>query len=128
MPNIEPTKLEQLALDLESEQLRPVVEVAAGVLGNRPSKPTVWRWCRKGNRGGRLEAAFVNGKWRTTRATGINPRDARPQPLKKDDHAVDALRYLTYSEASSTGSTPQAIPRERDPARYGIQFVRKPRR
>lgn len=45
--------------------------------------------------------------------TGVNPKDAKPKPLKKDDHAVDALRYLVYSEATSTGHTPQAIQRDR---------------
>ncbi len=31
-------------------------------------------------------------------AAGVNPRDAPKQPLKKDDHAIDALRYLIFSE------------------------------
>jgi hypothetical protein len=67
-------------------------------------------------------------RWERSRLTGLNPRDARPQPLKKDDHSVDALRYLTFSDASSTGSVPETISRERDPARWGIQFVRHPSR
>lgn len=67
-------------------------------------------------------------RWERSRLTGLNPRDARPQPLKKDDHAVDALRYLTFSDASCTGCTPEAIPRQREPARYGIHLFRGTRR
>lgn len=71
MRESELTTMQQVAVDLENEQLRPVVDVAAQVLGKRPSKPTIWRWCRKGNRGERLEAAFISNKWRTTRAAFI---------------------------------------------------------
>jgi len=31
----------------------------------------------------------------------VNPRDAKPQPLKKDDHAPDALRYLVHSDVAT---------------------------
>lgn len=41
--------------------------------------------------------------------SGINPRDARPEPLKKDDHTCDALRYIVYSEANQIGHTAEVL-------------------
>lgn len=44
-------------------------------------------------------------RWLRGTDSGLNPRDARPEPLKKEDHACDALRYLLFSEANETGRT-----------------------
>lgn len=44
-------------------------------------------------------------RWEQPPQQTVNPTDAKPQPLKKDDHAPDALRYLLHSERTqSTGS------------------------
>ena len=52
-----------------------------------------------------------------------NPRDARPEPLKKDDHAVDALRYLVFSESQAGDRIPTIAPRDADAAnRHGVRF------
>ena len=67
-------------------------------------------------------------RWLRASRTGVNPRDARPEPLKKDDHAVDALRYMVFSEANVTASTPESIQKNRDPRRFGIQAVLERRR
>lgn len=61
-------------------------------------------------------------RWMKPQEMGLNPRDARKEPLKKDDHAVDALRYLTYSEAVTTGATPHAIARENRAERLGVHL------
>lgn len=61
-------------------------------------------------------------RWEKGSDKGINPRDARPVPLKRDDHAVDALRYLLFSEATKTGIAPESKRRQRDSGRYGIQL------
>ena len=53
---------------------------------------------------------------------GLNPRDARDEVLKADDHAVDALRYGVFSEAAMTGFTPSSMAREHNPLRHGIQI------
>ena len=53
---------------------------------------------------------------------GLNPRDARPEPLKKDDHAVDALRYLLFSEAQIDGATPTSTTRGGDFSAKGVQL------
>lgn len=52
--------------------------------------------------------------------TGLNPRDAADAPLKADDHAVDALRYGVFSEASITGMSPSFLARQHNPLRHGV--------
>lgn len=48
-------------------QLGPVTRIAQHRTGRRPSPATIWRWCRKGLRGGvRLTAVFHSGAWHTT--------------------------------------------------------------
>ena len=37
-------------------------------------------------------------RWIQPTENSKNPRDPKPEPLKFNDHAVDALRYLIYSE------------------------------
>lgn len=59
-------------------------------------------------------------RFRQGTETGRNPTDARPEILKKNDHAVDALRYLVFSDANSIGTTPEGIRRTRDYRRYGV--------
>jgi hypothetical protein len=44
-------------------------------------------------------------RWKKSTGLGINPQDAKPEPLKKDDHACDALRYMTISADRSLGET-----------------------
>lgn len=48
--------------------LEPVVTVAERRIGSRPAPSTLWRWCRKGLKGGRirLNAVYVNKRWMTT--------------------------------------------------------------
>ena len=49
-----------------------------------------------------------------------NPKDAKPKPLKKDDHALDALRYLLFSEDSFKDVEITSKDRGFSPERYGI--------
>jgi hypothetical protein len=44
----------------------PVVKAVEAVLKRRPHIQTVRRWCKKGCRGIRLNAMFVNGQYLTT--------------------------------------------------------------
>lgn len=90
-------------IDLESDDLRPVWIVARDRTGKRPSPATVWRWVRKGIRGGRLEAVFLQGVWQTTpaafadfirrqTAAALNtPPDA---PVIANDDALRAVGLL----------------------------------
>lgn len=66
-------------------------------------------------------------RWEKGNDRGLNPRDARPVPLKKDDHCVDCLRYLTFSEANKAGIVPETKRRERETKKYGVQLDRKKR-
>lgn len=47
---------------------------------------------------------WVRGK-KPTEGSYLNPAVARPAPLKRDDDAVDALRYIVHSEAVGLGVT-----------------------
>ena len=60
--------------------------------------------------------------WLKASENGLNPQNPRREPAKKDDHAVDALRYLTFSESRLLQNTPSAEPRERRAERYGVQL------
>lgn len=43
-------------------------------------------------------------RYEQSAGSGLNPRGAKPVPLKADDHAVDALRYLLFSEEQYSGA------------------------
>lgn len=42
-------------------------------------------------------------RWLRSPQTGINPKVAKPEPLKRDDDAPDALRYMIHSEGHGEG-------------------------
>lgn len=42
-------------------------------------------------------------RWLQSPKTGLNPRAAKPEPLKRDDDCPDALRYLLHSERRTGG-------------------------
>lgn len=60
-------------------------------------------------------------RWMNPTEMGVNPHDSPKKPLKKDDHAVDSIRYMVFSEDRMTGATPQARQRERDDAKHGVR-------
>lgn len=64
-------------------------------------------------------------RWLKGSRNSMNPRDARPEPLKRDDHAVDALRYLVFSEANRTGGTIESVQRPEGRAAKNIRGGRK---
>ncbi len=64
-------------------------------------------------------------RWMRGTENGRNPRDAQQSPLKKDDHAVDSLRYLVFSDANTLGITPEGIRKTSDYRRYGIKMDRR---
>lgn len=55
-------------------------------------------------------------------SNGNNPRTPAAEVLKANDHALDALRYGVYSEASQTGLVPRTIARQHSPGRHGVQI------
>ncbi|WP_339743364.1 DUF1580 domain-containing protein [uncultured Rubinisphaera sp.] len=56
--------------EILSGELEHVMTVAKRRTGKRPHPSTVWRWCKKGVRGGsiKLAAIFSGGYWQTTDA------------------------------------------------------------
>jgi hypothetical protein len=50
-------------------------------------------------------------RWKRGSDQGLNPRAGQMEPVKMDDDAVDALRYLLFSEAKSRGATISQIAR-----------------
>lgn len=63
-------------------------------------------------------------RWKKSTGAGANPADAKPEPLKKADHACDALRYMTMTTdrqencdietASHQGTAADLIRRDRN--------------
>lgn len=64
------------------------------------------------------------GTYRWPKGSGSidNPRDARPEPLKFDDHAVDALRYMVFSEENYGGGHYGSRDKHINKRDYGIQL------
>jgi len=56
-------------------------------------------------------------RWERARNSRLNPKDAAPRPLKKDDHACDALRYLIFTNQQSARydgiSTKRVVPKNK---------------
>lgn len=89
---------------LKSGKLEPITDIAQRITGERPSRPTMWRWTRKGCRGVVLPAQFAMNGWRTTEAAFrwfiaqrtevmLQPRATATVPSVDDDalHAAGLL-------------------------------------
>lgn len=59
-------------------------------------------------------------RWKRSSGQGLNPVAAKPEPLKRNDDAVDALRYMIYSDYEYKGHVPQAIERTHENLRHGV--------
>lgn len=67
---------------LKQGELEPIGTVAERVLGDRPSRPTLWRWLRRGVAGGiKLEAVHALNGWRTTEAAFMNFLERRSEAM-----------------------------------------------
>ncbi len=53
---------------------------------------------------------------------GTDKSDPRREPKKKDDHCVDGVRYVVFSEAELGDITPTSIARDHTHERYGVQM------
>ena len=78
--------LEALFLKLKAQKLLSLSE-AAELLPNRPHVSTLWRWCRRGVKGVRLQTVIVGGRRYTTApflsdfvAQLTDPRADMPRP------------------------------------------------
>lgn len=63
-------------------------------------------------------------RWLKSNPMGLNPKAARREPLKKDDHAVDSLRYMVFTEAVHTGTIPSSIKRKDTSVSRGVRHDR----
>lgn len=65
-------------------------------------------------------------RWERSSGMGVNPKAARPVPLKNDDDSADALRYLLFSDYIGQG-TKVISSKIRKPIPKSIQFKRRAR-
>ncbi len=63
-------------------------------------------------------------RWKRGSEAGLNPHAGAMEPLKIDDDAVDALRYLLYSEAKGRGVTIQQKVHQRSRAAASVPGIR----
>ena len=61
-------------------------------------------------------------RWVRGTDSGLNPRAGKPEPLKVDDDAVDALRYLLFTEARKSNTTTQQLVHKESAARRTVQL------
>ncbi|HWL11124.1 MAG TPA: helix-turn-helix domain-containing protein [Planctomicrobium sp.] len=84
-------------------RLEPVNRLCERLLGKRLSPATVWRWIKRGLKGGKLEAVSVQGKWYCTaealadflnRQTEANLHTAEPTQAEASDEQLRAAGLL----------------------------------
>lgn len=63
-------------------------------------------------------------RYERSNESGLNPRAARQSVLKRDDDAVDALRYLVFSDARHQGITIEQIAHKPSAAGRMVQLAR----
>lgn len=99
--------------------LKPTVPVV-GENGEKHLEPRLFihkRNCPK------LARQMKSYRWKKSSEIGTNPEDARVEPVKKNDHAVDALRYLLFSEAVHTGVTPSSMAKKKHSKERGVHLA-----
>jgi len=67
---------------------------------------------------------FRTYRWLQTSEIGLNPRNARREPLDRDNHAMDCVRYLIYSEMLSVKRTISRVSHEHTAGTRGVHLVR----
>lgn len=74
---------------LKQGDLGPIATIAHRIEGRRPSRPTVWRWTRKGVAGGvRLDAIHTSVGWMTTEAAFRDFLDRRTEAMLQPRETV----------------------------------------
>ena len=80
---------------------QPVQQICKRVIGKRVAPSTLFRWVRKGTKGGKLEAVHINGTWHCTaeqfadfinRQTAAKLADAADNSDDESSASDDALR------------------------------------
>lgn len=104
-----------------NKSVRAGIEHVQHALGINPRTKTPGLFIH-GTRCPNLKRQLRSYRWMKSADTGLNPKQAPKEPLKRDDHAVDPLRYLIYSEAAITNQTIERISHEHRDS-HGVRFV-----
>lgn len=64
-------------------------------------------------------------RWEKSSGKGLNPKAARPKPLKMDDDCPDAARYLIHTDSAfDLKGIPTRMKTPRTPGRHGVHLSR----
>ena len=99
-----------------SNQVFPGIDHVRAALALLPNGRPRLRICKE--RCPNLWRQIQTYRWKRGSDSGLNPRAGAMEPVKVDDDAVDALRYLLYSESKSRGATIQQIARRSHVTRF----------
>ena len=99
-------KLAAAFINIETDALVPLGELAQQRLGKRPSPATLWRWRLRGVNGARLAVVKSGGCWMTThKAFGdfLQQQTANCQPTPLDSDAPTERSAATTAKLSAAG-------------------------
>lgn len=63
-------------------------------------------------------------RWLQSSEIGLNPKLARREPLDRDNHAMDCVRYLIYSESIASNRTIDRVAHSHSSQKHGVQLNR----
>lgn len=105
-----------------NKDIRPSIEAIRTLLmvaGDGRPRLTIFRTCAN------LIRELPGYRW----PTGSVIRNPAEQPIDRDNHAIDAMRYAIYTDLLRSGAVDaQGWRAQVDPKRHGVQFVRSGRR
>ena len=94
------------AINIETDELVPLGELARQRLGKRPSPATLWRWRLHGVNGAKLAVVKSGGCWMTTVAAFadfIRAQTANCTPVPLDSDAPTERSAATKAKLSAAG-------------------------
>ncbi len=94
------------AINIETDALIPLGELAKQRLGKRPSPATLWRWRLRGVNGARLAVVKSGGCWMTTAAAFaefLRAQTANCQPAPLDTDVPTERSAATAKKLAAAG-------------------------
>ena len=94
------------AINIETDELVPLGELARQRLGKRPSPATLWRWRLHGVNGAKLAVVKSGGCWMTTPAAFgefLRLQTANSQPQTLDTDAPTERSAATKAKLKAAG-------------------------
>lgn len=105
-----------------NKDIRPSIEFLRTLMmpaGDGKPRLTIFRTCAN------LIRELPGYRW----PSGTAIRNPAEQPIDRDNHAIDAMRYAIYTDHVRSGAAAATSWRTQvDPQRHGVQFVRSGRR